>query len=441
MAASERDMRRAFRRLPALAGTMVILAATPLLAPAAELSLDDFAPPISGGSTRVNAPVEKKGEVLKAETAQDGLNYAYKALMDKGRDGVEEIVVPSGMAVLSLASDSYTAYDNRNATLLSKRAAYTRAFVKAKKQLVTEFEGIEQSCETAVKTGLTSIDSGSDEGQANSTGSTSEKCGEVVKGMLRGYVTYAIDDQTEKKRVVVSIATSTKTRTAVQQISEAVIVTTDIKRMWENIVAEISRGAMPPAGARMITNPDNGETVIIGFGSAIVRRNRDANMARKLEEAATRQAQMRANGSLIGFLKGDSVYWEGRFEEETDEKGQQFQVTPTGSIEVFDKTKNSFLNTMKMSDDFRVSTSGKVPPGVKQKSFVDQSGDWAVAISVYSKSMTARAEQAGRENRGGVGGPAPPPPSGRKMRMDGGVNEGAENPKGPSGTVSKDSDL
>ena len=409
---------------------------------ASGLSYDDFAPPVNGGSTKVVAAVEKKGDVYKAQTAQDGLNYVYKALMDKGTDGVEEIVVPSGMAFISVCSAGYSSYDNRNATLLSKRAAYTRALAKAKKQLVEQFEGLSSKCENAISESLVSLDSGSDQNQTNKSSSTAEDCKNVVQGMLRGYVTYAIDDRPDKKTVMVAIASSTKTRTAVMNVQGAVLTTTDVRRMWDSTIAEIASGAVPPAGARMITNPINGETIIIGFGSAIVRQNRDSNIARTLKEAALKQAQMRADSSLVGFLKGDKVLWEGRLNEDTTEKAHQFEYTPTGDVKVFDQTKNTFLNKLQSSDDYKVTTAGRLPPGVKKKAFIDQSGDWSIAISIYNRSMTARAEQAGSENIYGVPSQLPPPEdTGRMMRMDGGLNEGADNPKGPSGSVTKDSQL
>lgn len=408
---------------------------------ASGLSYDDFAPPASGGSTKVEAAVEKKGDVYQAKTAQDGLNYVYKALIDKGT-GVEAIVVPSGMAVISVGSAGYKTYDNRNATLLSKRAAYTRAIAEAKKELVGWFEGLSTKCRTAISSNLVSLDSGSDQNQTNTSSSTAEDCKNVVQGMLRGYVTYAINDQPEKKKVVVAIASSTKTRTAVMHVEGAVLTTTDVRRMWDSTMAEIASGAVPPAGARMITNPVNGETIIVGFGSAIVRQNRDASIARTLKEAALKQAQMRADSSLVGFLKGDKVIWEGRLNEDTTEKEHQFEYNPTGDVKVFDQTKNTFLNNLQSSDDYKVTTAGRLPPGVKKKAFIDQSGDWSIAISVYSRSMTARAEQAGSENRYGVPSQPPPPQdTGRMMRMDGGLNEGADNPKGPSGSVSKEPEL
>lgn len=420
---------------------VLILTGNPCTA-ASGLSYDDFAPPANGGPTKVEAAVEKKGNVYKAQTAQDGLNYVYKALMDKGTDSVEEIVVPSGMAFISVGSAGYSSYDNRNATLLSKRAAYTRALVKAKKQLVEQFEGLSTKCENAISESMVSLDSGSDQNQANKSTSTAENCRNVVKGMLRGHVTYAIDDRPEKKTVVVAIASSTKTRTADMHVGGAVLTTTDVRRMWDSTMAEIASGAVPPAGARMITNPHNGETIIVGFGSAIVRQNRDAGMARSLKEVAFKQAQMRADNSLVGFLKGDKVIWEGRFHEETSEKGQQFEFTPTGDVKVFDQTKHTFFNKIEQSDDYKVTTAGRLPPGVKKKAFIDQSGDWAIAISVYNRSMTARAKQAGSENRNGFPSQLPPPQDpGRMMIMDGGLNEGADNPKGPSGSVSKEPEL
>ena len=104
--------------------------------------------------------------------------------------------------------------------------------------------------------------------------------------------------------------------------------------------------------------------------------------------------------------------------------------------------------------DYKSVTAGKLPAGIKQKSFIDEDGDWAIAISVYSASMTARAENAGAENRAAsgklnqrkraskqTGKSASSASSGRSLSTKGGLKENAENPKGPSGQVTKDSSL
>jgi len=454
---------------------VVPLFVAPLSVNAEDISFDDFVPPTKAGNPDPQKlPVEKsvteKGGVVEAQNAQDGLNYALKQLLKEDGDGVKEITVPSGFAVLAISTQDYNTYKNRNATLLSKRSAYAKALAVAKKNMVGSFDGVMNACERSFSDSLATIDTGSDEGQANIAQNSQESCKETVSGVLAGYVLYYVKDNApDNKTVTVALASSTKTRTAIKKVGGAVISTQDMRKAWEDLMTEITSGLVPPMGARLLSNPKTGEKTVVGFGSSIVRLNRNNTVARKLRQSAKRMAQIRANNSLVSFLNGDKVYWEGGFDEAQVEKSNQFEVpapaqpgeeaaTPEmklANIKVFDQTQSQFLNTMKESNDYKVITAGHLPPGIKQKSFVDQSGDWAIAISVYSAGMTARAEKYGSENRAATGmldkyqqnknkagGKTPATDiTQRKLKTQGGLQENGDNPRGPSGSVTRDSDL
>ena len=417
----------------------------------------------------VEGNIKEEGGNIVTDNVQAGLNHALKELLNDEGDGVKEIVVPSGFAIISVATKEYNTYKNRNATLLSKKQAYSFSMAAAQKQMVANFEGLMSACNKAFSTEMQTIDTGSDEGQANTSTSGSESCKEQVEGTLAGYVTYFVKDNPQNKEVVVALASSTKTHTAIKKIGGAMIQTHDMKKAWSSLMTEITRGLVPPLGARLLINPTTGESVVIGFGSSIVRKNRDKSIERKLKKSAKRQAQMRANNALVGFLNGDKVYWEGGFDEKQMEESKQFKLPPppdpkeaaatpqqqAENIKVFNETQGSFLNMMKESDAYSIVTKGRLPPGVKPKSFFDENGDWAIAIAVYSSSMTARAEKAGARNREAGGkldvyqkerdrnqkGSGGNNHSSRPLRAKGGLVEDIENHKGPSGHVTRDSDL
>lgn len=462
------------KRLSLFVGAAFCLSVANVFSQAQSLSLDDFVPPVAGGASEPTAAVTAAGTHLSAPDAQNGLAYAYQQLMAGGRNGVEEIAVPSGYAVLSVATEDYRTYENLNATLLSKRSAYARAYARAQKQLVANFEGIKSVCTASTSATLESRDGGAGDNLSVSATSLADQCRESAEGALAGYVLYAVQDNAPaEKTVTVGIASSSKTRNSAQRAGGAVIVADDNRSAWDALMAEITANVVPPFGARIIVNPRTDETTVIGFGSAIVRQNPDAAMARRLSEAAERQAQMRANRALIGFLQGDSVYWEGSFDERQVETAEQFEYVPpeasapnttlverlsqrlesmmgdaqvsgstSAEIRPLDKTRSGFLNVLKQSDDMRTVTQGQLPPGIKSRSFVDKEGYWAIAISVYAPSLTARATQAGRENREAGSVPAPKGPTLPANRpVPGGLDEGALNPQGPSGQVTGKDDL
>lgn len=455
-------------------GAVLCLSAATAIAQPPSLSLDDFVPPVAGGASEPTVALTTAGTHLSAPDAQNGLAHAYQQLMAGGRNGVEEVAVPSGYAVLSLSTEDYRTYENLNATLLSKRSAYARAYARAQKQLVANFEGIKSVCTASTSATLESRDGGSGENLSVSATSIADQCRDSAEGALAGYVLYSVKDNAPaEKTVTVAIASSSKTRNAAQRAGGAVIVADDNRGAWDALMTEITANVVPPFGARIIFNPRTDETTVVGFGSAIVRQNPDAAMARRLSETAERQAQMRANRALIAFLQGDKVYWEGSFDERQVETAEQFEYVPpevaapkttlverlsqrlgsmmgeaqasgsaSAEIRPLDKTRSGFLNVLKQSDDIRKVTQGELPPGIKSRSFVDKDGHWAIAISVYAPSLTARAVEAGRENRQAGAAPASAGPAVPADRpVSGGLSEGALNPQGPTGQVTGKDDL
>ncbi len=431
-------------------GFTLIIAA--LAAQAQSVSIDDFLPPAQGGASEAQTPVQEKGEVMVAQTMQDGLAYAYQKILDEDGEGVRNIQTKSGMGVIATAVATYNTYENPNATLLAKRGAYLKAFTKAKSMLVKNMEGFENQCSTAVQDKMVVIDTGK-ESAANSADAAKETCAEVAKGVLSAYITYAVKDDVEHTEVTVSIASSTKTRSAVDRVGGSVVMSTDPRKAFEYIAKEISLGIVPPMGAKLIQNPENGESIVIGFGSAIVRENKDRGMARNLLSMARQQAQTRSNSALVSFLNGDEVYWKGGFDESKIESNEQFEIPVDRNGQpkdpaVFETPKKQFLNVLQQSNDYSVVTQGKLPPGVIPKTFPSEDGHWIYSIAVYMPSATAQAQKAGGENRAAAGklnqtqaDGEPSSRSARTMRMEGGMTEGGTNPQGPSGRVVNDNDF
>lgn len=445
-----KNMNKAVLRM-ALAITLAIAA---LDVQAQGLSLDEFVPPVQGGPTEPQGPVTETENVVLADSMQDGLGYAYQQILDEEGEGVRNVQTKTGLGVIATGISTYNTYQNPNATLLSKRSAYLKAFTKARTLLVKNMEGVENQCTTAIEDGGMSLDTGMDNA-ANEAGSVDETCSEVAKGVLSSYITYAVNDDVENTEVTISIASSTKTRSAIDRIGGAVVASSDPRKAFEHIAQEISLGIVPPMGAKLIQNPENGESIVIGFGSAIVRANDDRGMARRLRSMARQQAEMRANNALVSFLNGDQVYWTGGFDESQIESNQQFEIPVDESGQaldpvVLDQPKKQFMNIMTQTNAYSAVTKGKLPPGVQPKSFSSEDGHWMYTIAVYMPSLTAQAQQASSENRAASGhldraeldsSQGIRSNSGRTMRMEGGMTEGGANPQGPSGRVVLDNDF
>lgn len=435
---------------PSIALGVALIAAAGV-AHAASVSLNDFLPPVSGGADKPESPASQDGDVVTAENMQDGLGYAYQQLLADSGQGILTVKTKTGMGVISASTAAYTRYENLNATLLSKRGAYFKAFNEAQGQMVKYFEGLQSHCTSAISSKQLVLDTGK-ESLANAATTTAESCKETATGILAGYVTYSVNDNDADDQVTVTLASSTKTRSAVNRMNGAVISTDDPSKAFEYIAKEITLGIVPPMGAKLINDPQTGESIVIGFGSSIVRQNKDKKVMATMTKMANDQSRQRANNSLVAFLNGSQVYWQGGFEESQGESAQQFEVpvdedgkpqTPLA----FDDTRNTFLNVLSHSEDFKSVTGGKLPPGVITKTFPSEDGYWSNTLSIYRPSATAQAQQEGRENRQasgklGVGGASNAQQTqGRVIQIEGGVSAGSANPKGPSGSVVRDNDF
>ncbi|MGR5165928.1 hypothetical protein ACPV5L_01855 [Vibrio astriarenae] len=383
--------------------------------------------------------VKTIGDVVIAQDPAAAVLVAHQSLIEDEGDGIKMITVGSGVGILSSGSGSYESYENRNATLLSKRAAYMKAFQIAKKQLVENMEGMNNMCTTAVTESMDVIDTGTD-AAANTTSLTSDSCAESVQGALAGYVTFDVYDNPEDKHVRVSLISTPKTRQQTQRKVGALTQTTNPNDIFKQIVGDLQAGVMPPVGAKVITNPETGESYVLGFGSSILRENKTPSVQRKLASMSKSQAQAKARNGLIAVMQGEQVYWEGSFSEDQLEKNEQFEyppesIDPAEAIILADN-KHEFINNLKASDSYKSFASGKVPPGVSTKTFKSTDGDWMLAVAVYAPSLEAASAQAGAETKQRVR-----QGNNHKVSTSNGLTNDTSGSQGPSGQVSNANDL
>ncbi|MDR9829195.1 hypothetical protein RCJ22_26755 [Vibrio sp. FNV 38] len=405
-----------------------------------DFDLNDLIPATDESVASIDTSnVKEVGDVVISDNPTAAVAVAHQSLIEDEGDGIKMITVGSGIGILSTGSGSYEAYENRNATLLSKRAAYMQAFQIAKKQLVENMEGMNNMCTTAVTESLDIIDTAHDS-VANTTNMTTDSCAESVQGALAGYVTFDVFDDAADKFVKVSLISTPKTREQTKRKVGALTQTTNPNAIFSQIVADLQAGVMPPVGAKVITNPESGESYVLGFGSSIIRTNKNNAVQRKLASASKSQAQAKARNGLIAVMQGEQVYWEGSFSEDQLEKNEQFQYPPETLLPAdavaLKEDKHTFINNLKTSDSYKSFASGQLPPGISTKTFKSTDGDWMLAVAVYAPSLEAASAQAGAEMKQRVR-----TSSDHAVSTSGGLTDGSNNTQGPSGQVSNSNDL
>lgn len=398
--------------------------------------------PAKPGQTVENADnVTVKGDVVVGTDDVAAVAVAYQVLIEEEEDGIKMIKVGSGMGILSVGSASYQIFNNNSASLLSKRGAYNKALLIAKKQFVANMKGVSLACSNVVSVSMDVIDSGN-ESTANTADSQQESCVESVSGSLAGYVTFDVNDDIEEKLVRVSLISTPKTRAQIRHQAGAVAITTAPNEIFKHIISDLKNGILPPVGAKVLTNPETHENYVMGFGSAIVRGNKNKSVARKLKTVAKRQSETRARSALLGTLKGEKVYWDGSFDEKQMDKNTQFKYDPETldptQVAVLDEEQSTFINQLKTTDDYSTLTKGKLPPGVSTKSFTSTDGNWQYTVAIYAPSLEKTARQANKEMHATGANRID---TKHKINAKGGRNENGKNSQAASGQVSKSGDL
>lgn len=410
-----------------------------------DFDLTDMVPARPGVELANSEQVIVKGDAIVGDNANLSVAVAHQALIENDEDGVKMIQVGSGTGILSIGSISYTTYDNINATLLSKRGAYNQAYLVAKKQLIENMKGVEHQCINLVSASMDVIDTGVDS-VANTQTAMTEACKESVSGSLAGFVTFDVYDNVESKNVRVSLISTPKTRAQVRKQHGAVAVTTDPNSIFKQVVTDIRDGVLPPVGAKILTHAETGEVVVMGYGSAIIRQNKNKTIANKLRSTAKSQSQTRARSALLATMQGEQVYWQGGFDEKQMEGASQFQYDDPSmqdpqQVKVLENDRETFANQLKQSDDYSTLAKGKLPAGVSVKSFSSVDGYWQYSVAVYAPSLEATAKQANKEMQVGGSSLNASDNSGQKIRAVGGVNDNATNPQASSGKVSSKEEL
>ena len=338
--------------------------------------------------------------VVEAATTQDAINKVIE-LQRELEPGIIEIQVGSGRGIVATGVSNYNEYRNRNASILSKRQAYVKAFTYAKKHLAEHLNGLTSDAKEDLVEVMGQVDT-DEESLVNSGAVSLETIDQQVEGILRGFTVYSVDDNAEKKEVTVSIVTTPKTRGETMKYDRNTIITTDPGAAQKELLVKLSTGFLPPIGSQLISVQPGNELWFCGYGSAVIKTNKNRAVQRKLKSNALKIARMRAADALIGMIIGDETYWKGGLTSGVAEELKQFdtieQEDPTSGktsldIKGLDSTKKTLESRMVNTDTYKSARKGSLPPGLIPLTWVDDSGDWACAVYIYNQHSSQQARK------------------------------------------------
>jgi len=431
--------------------------AVPVLA---QVTADDFLPPVTGGPVDVKEPgkVRVKGDVVEAATAQDAINAAVQRNTEdlRGGDtpevGAKMVKFPSGLGFVATGVSVYRTMENPVATRIAKRKAYVIAFTQAKKNLAEILDGLTNEGRETIRESLSNVNL-PDEEMTNIATHSEEAVQQAVDMMLRGFVVYQVKDDEAQKAVYVSIVTTPKTRGKLARPAAHVVEADDLREGLNQVIAEVKTGVVPPIGGRIIRVWTTGETAFVGFGSSVVRTSDNAAVQARLNLSAQKIAAMRAKDALCGLIIGDKASWHGDVVETMRDEIREYEVLDEGdplkrddpaNYRKLEQARQTFIARLEATDVYRSARRGVLPAGVNTKTWFDEDNAWAYGMSVYAPSLTEAAAKAAREMReadllrpSAEGGP-----EGFTDEKDRDVKRPGEEVKpGPTGKVSEDEGL
>ena len=385
---------------------------------AAQLSADDFLPPVQAQSEEAKAitqQIKQPDQVKKEEgiggiqavtaaTAQDAVNAAVKFIPEGG--GCEQIKFPSGFGWVATGTSGYALSQNLTATLIAQRIAYQKAYLEAKKYLASALGGLSTESQEQIVNEMSNLVDSQQE-LVNTSATSSEAIKEIVAGLLRGYVVYNVSDKQNKEKgngiVSVTIVTSPKTTARYDRIDPKSLSADTLKDGLNQVLAEVSNGLMPPVGGTTITIPQTNEIAFVGFGSAIVGTNSNPSIEVKLRLEAQKIAAMRARSSLCGIILGDTVAGTSSMESSIKEVYTSFEEalaedpvaaqSDTTAVKKLEQQRSTFVTTRMSQDQISSMRSGVLPPGVMVRTFMNEDGTMAQSLALYMPSATANANE------------------------------------------------
>ena len=199
---------------------------------------------------------------------------------------------------------------------------------------------------------VTAEDTGT-ESTRSSTSQTAESVRTATAAVLKGYVTYSVFDDFKNGLVYVTIVSTPKTRGSSSRVNNTTIDAENINAGLNAVLAEIQSGLVPMVGGRVVEVPATGEVAFVGFGSAVVRQEKNPALRAQFLRVAQSSAGLRAADALCGIIIGDNTRGETRLDEQTKEAMTSYEnaeaqdpmneLATSGDIAQAEQAQNEFL--------------------------------------------------------------------------------------------------
>lgn len=323
--------------------------------------------------------------------------------------GVQIIETGSGYGIVGVGSAWYdTERDNANLVLEDQRRAWMEADLSARAQVARFLNQVDVKGRQEIASRLHLANTEEFAG-ANLDATATEDYSAVVNAMVTGLVTYDVLDDPDTGEVRVSVVSTPKTRGETRGADSRTVLASSIEAGMAQIMNQLALNVVPPVGAKLVTVPETGETVFVGFGADVIQRHENKRVQGEIRAAAQRAAELRAQSALVALLRGQRIESDSTFSSRFEEMNREFDRITEESGEIVirgARVGRASVVSEKVSESKTVSVvDGKTPAGTMLKVFERPGSRWVYVLAIYAESIPALL-------RGGPpASPPPPPPS------------------------------
>ncbi len=207
--------------------------------------------------------------------------------------------------------------------------------------------------------------------------------------LARGFVAYAIEDDSVSHASRVHLVTTPKTAARLTRPTASAMEAASLREGLRQTQAEVENGLVPSVGNRLIVVNATGEMALVGYAiHPIGTLSAPATQAQEPARAAEQIAIDHATGALLGLAAGDDAIWQGTLDEAGRE---QIRAAASGydnaesSARRFGQIRDLILSAAKEDSGLRALREGRLPSTAIVKRLGGQ--DTTTVMVIYAPSI------------------------------------------------------
>ncbi|MBK8533817.1 MAG: hypothetical protein IPL59_01095 [Candidatus Competibacteraceae bacterium] len=343
------------------------------------------APPKGAGRVRTVKDDKMGMPVLQARTAQE----AIAAAVAQHAAGCRMLRFSSdGFGWIVTGAANYAATENPVAVRRGRQEARFKAFVDARTRLAECLRGLPPETRQQISERLAQDDA-IRLALINLAANDEERREQALRILARGFVAYAVNDDSATVRV--HLVTTPRTATRLTRPTANAVEAISLPEGLNQMLAEAGGGLIPPVGNRLIVVNATGELALVGYAINLIGVHPDPAAQSKLRTDAEKIATRHATEALTGLATDDAGAWQSGLDEASRD---EIRTAANGyedgepSVRRFGQIRDLMMASIKDDPGFQTVREGSLPSATMVKRF--SSDETVAVVVVYTPPVKKR---------------------------------------------------